>query len=224
MLDHVSAVIFDLDGTLVDSMWMWRDIDIEYLARFGIDMPENLQEEISGISVTQTAHYFKNTFRLEDSIEQIISDWDDMAVAKYQYEVPLKEGVMAFLDALQARGIVCAIATSNSRTLTDTVLAAHGIEDYFTEVITGEDVHQGKPDPDIYLVCAERLGIDPSACLVFEDIPKGIEAAQAAGMKVCAVEDDYSIGDTYIKRKMADYYIRSYEDILSGSYENEWWE
>ena len=213
MLENIKAVIFDLDGTLVDSMWMWHDIDIEYLSRFGIEMPDDLQEAIAGISVTQTAYYFKNTFGIRDSIEKIISDWDEMAFDKYAHQVPLKKGADRFLALLKKQGIRCAIATSNSRRLTDAVLKAHGITDYFCEVITGEDVHKGKPAPDIYLESAARLLIDPANCLVFEDIPEGISAAVAAGMKVCAVDDDYSAKNKELKKKMADYFIINYGDI-----------
>ena len=118
ILKNIEAVLFDLDGTLVDSMWMWRTIDIEYLARFGIEMPSNLQEEIAGISVTQTAVYFQKAFGITDSVGKIISDWDAMARQKYKEEVPLKPGTLAFLKDLKEKNIPCAIATSNSRTLT----------------------------------------------------------------------------------------------------------
>ena len=115
ILKNIEAVLFDLDGTLVDSMWMWRTIDIEYLARFGIEMPSNLQEEIAGISVTQTAVYFQKAFGITDSVGKIISDWDAMARQKYKEEVPLKPGTLAFLKDLKEKNIPCAIATSNSR-------------------------------------------------------------------------------------------------------------
>ena len=219
ILKNIEAVLFDLDGTLVDSMWMWRDIDIEYLARFGIEMPVNLQEEIAGISVTQTAVYFQKTFGITDSIEKIISDWDAMARRKYREEVPLKPGTMAFLNYLKEKNIQCAIATSNSRTLTEEVLQSHKIRSFFKEIITGEDIHKGKPDPDVYLECAKRLHVLPENCLVFEDIPYGILAGKRAGMKVCAIEEDYAKEDVDQVRALADYYICSYEDILNDTHE-----
>lgn len=219
ILENIDAVLFDLDGTLVDSMWMWRDIDIEYLGRFGITMPENLQQEIAGISVTQTAIYFQKTFGITDSIEKIINDWDEMARRKYREEVPLKPGVEKFLTFLKEQHISCAIATSNSKTLTEEVLQSHQIKHFFKEIITGEDIHKGKPNPDVYLECAERLGVQAERCLVFEDIPFGILAGKRAGMKVCAVEEDYAREDVEEVRRLADYYICSYEDILNDTYE-----
>ena len=216
ILKNIRAVIFDLDGTLIDSMWIWRDIDIEYLGRFGIPMPEDLQEAISGISVTQTAIYMKERFHIPDTTEKMIQDWNAMAWDKYCHEVPLKNGAREFLEMLKSRNIPCAIATSNSRDLTAAVLKAREIDGFFDLILTGEDVHKGKPDPDIYLEAADRLGIAPKHCLVFEDIPYGIMAAKAAGMACIAVEDAFSAVDREEKHRLADSYIHDYTDILTG--------
>ena len=93
ILDYIKAVIFDLDGTLVDSMWMWEDIDIEYLGRYGLSCPEDLQKAIEGMSFTETAVYFKERFGLPDSIEEIKEAWIAMSLEKYEKEVPLKPDV-----------------------------------------------------------------------------------------------------------------------------------
>lgn len=131
MLENIDAVIFDLDGSLVDSMWMWRQIDIEYLGKFGIELPEDLQEAIEGMSFSETACYFKERFRLPDSIQQIKADWNAMAWDKYSNEVPLKEGVDDFLEICRKQGILLGIATSNSRELVQNIVSVHGLEDYF---------------------------------------------------------------------------------------------
>lgn len=216
LVETAGAIIFDMDGTLIDSMWVWEDIDREYLARFGHDMPENLQEAIAGISITQTAIYFKETFGIADSIEKIIGDWDEMAYEKYSCEIPLKPGTREFLRMLSARGMRLAIATSSSRRLTEAVLEAHNIRHYFEVVLTGEDIHKGKPDPDVYLEAAERLGIPAEQCLVFEDIPYGIMAAKNAHMTCIAVEDDFSAADREEKRRLADGYIQDYFEITGA--------
>lgn len=92
MLKNINAVLFDLDGSLVDSMWIWKDIDREYLGRFNIPLPEDLQSSIEGMSFSETAVYFKEHFPIPDSIEQMKSDWTQMARDKYLHEVPLKNG------------------------------------------------------------------------------------------------------------------------------------
>ena len=214
MLRNIKAVIFDLDGSLVDSMWMWRAIDIEYLGRFGIPLPEDLQSRIEGMSFSETASYFKEHFPIPDSIEQIKEDWNRMAWDKYANEVPLKPGIPEFLEGCRKEGIKLGIATSNSRQLVENIAEVHNLRDYFSCIMTGCDVAHGKPSPDIYLAVAGSLNCPPSQCLVFEDIIPGIQAGKAAGMRVCAVEDAYSVNDREQKKALADYYISDYYAIL----------
>lgn len=214
MLKDIDAVIFDLDGTLIDSMWLWKNIDIEYLARFGIEFPEDLQRCIEGMSFSETAVYFKQRFNLPDSLEKIKSDWNQMAWDKYLYEVPLKEGVKEFLDYLKELKLPLGIATSNSRELVELVLNKHNISGYFSSIRTSCEVDRGKPYPDIYLLVAKDLGVKPEKCLVFEDVIQGVIAGKSANMKVCAVYDDYSKSDDEEKKKLADYYIRSMKELL----------
>ncbi len=214
MLQDIKAVIFDLDGSLVDSMWMWRAIDIEYLGRFGIPLPEDLQSRIEGMSFSETAVYFKEHFPIPDSIDQIKEDWNCMAWDKYANEVPLKPGIPEFLERCREEGIKLGIATSNSRQLVENIAKVHNLRDYFSCIMTGCDVAHGKPSPDIYLAVAEGLDCPPSQCLVFEDIIPGIQAGKAAGMRVCAVEDAYSVNDRERKKALADYYISDYYAIL----------
>lgn len=211
MLKDIEAVIFDLDGSLVDSMWLWRAIDMEYLGGFGIDLPEDLQARIEGMSFRETAVFFKENFSIPDPLEQIMETWNRMAWDKYANDVPLKPGVLDFLSKCRRRGIRLGIATSNSRELVTNVLAAHNLQDFFSCIMTGSEVSRGKPAPDIYLKTAEMLETDPAKCLVFEDIIPGIQAGKAAGMRVCAVEDAYSAHARERKRELADHYIENFE-------------
>ncbi|MDE7299341.1 MAG: HAD family phosphatase [Lachnospiraceae bacterium] len=214
MLDRTEAVIFDLDGTLVDSMWMWREIDIEYLGRFGIPLPEELQSCIEGMSFSETANYFQARFpEITDSIEEMKSEWTRMAWDKYVNEVPLKPGALEFLQLLRKRNIKTGIATSNSPELVWAVLKSLSAEQYFDEVHTACEVGAGKPSPDIYLLVADCLQVAPERCLVFEDISKGIQAGQAAGRRVWAVRDEYSLEDEENKAAQSDYFIDSYLDL-----------
>ncbi len=213
MLQQKEAVIFDMDGSLVDSMWVWKDIDIEYLGRFGLDIPDDLQQEIEGMSFTETARYFRDRFGLDRSVEQIRADWNEMAWDKYRSRVMLKPGAREFLDYCRSQGIKLGIATSNSREIVDMVMEARGVSDYFSCITTACEAKKGKPAPDVYLLTAQQLSVDPKNCLVFEDIVFGIQAGKAAGMEVCAVDDAYSAYQEAEKRSLADYYIKDFREI-----------
>lgn len=214
MLKDIDAVIFDLDGTLVDSMWMWKSIDIEYLQRYGIELPDDLQRKIEGMSFSETAIYFKQRFDLSDSLEQIKSDWNQMAWEKYRDEVPLKEGVQVFLEYLKNENIPAGIATSNSRELVELIVERHGMKEYFTSIHTSCEVAKGKPSPDIYLLVAKDLGVDPARCLVFEDVIHGVMAGKNANMKVCAVYDEFSANVQEEIIKLSDYFVHSIKEVL----------
>ena len=219
MLEGIKGIIFDLDGTLVESMWMGRGIDNEFMAAHGLPMTDELELAIEGMSFRETAEYFARTFPLTESVEELMDIWVQMAIDKYEHEVPVKPGLMHFLQEMKARGIRMGIATSNARILLDAVADAHGFYDYMDGILTANEVKRGKPAPDVYLAVADKIGIAPADCLVFEDIPQGIRAGLAAGMRVCAVSDEYSRAQEAEKRALAHYYIDSYEQVLDGSYE-----
>ena len=220
ILKDIKGVIFDLDGTLVDSMWIWKQIDIEYLSARNIEMPADLQSKIEGMSFYETAVYFKETYKISDSLEVIMDNWNAMAMEKYRSVVPLKEGVKEFLNLLRDKGIVIGIATSNSRILTEAALDNLGISKYFGAIVTGSEIIKGKPEPDVYLTAADKLSVDPKSCLVFEDLPFGIMAGKRAGMKTCAIDDVYSMAMWDEKVALADYSIKSYKEILEAVDEN----
>ena len=219
MLENIKAVIFDLDGTLVDSMWMWKSIDMEYLAAKKVSIPEDLeafQDELEGMGFTETAKFFKERFQIEDSLEEIKETWLLMSREKYCHEVPLKPGALEFLKELMKRKISVGISSSNSRELIAEVLKAHNIEAYFDCITTCCEVPKSKPAPDVYLKTAQGLGAAPEDCLVFEDVPMGILAGKRAGMKVCAIEDAYSKKQERQKRELADWYVQDYLEVLEN--------
>ena len=220
MLEGIYAVIFDLDGTLMDSMWMWKDIDIEYLGRYGLCPPEGLDVIIEGMGFTETAEYFIRTFQLPETVEELKDIWNRIALDKYAHETPLKPGAGEILKYLKEHHIKTGIATSNSRLLLDVFLKERNLEPYIDAVTTSCDVNKGKPEPDVYLKTAEKLQVKPEHCLVFEDIPMGILAGKRAGMQVCAIEDDYSIHLTAEKKALADYYITDFRQVLDHTYED----
>lgn len=212
----IEAVIFDLDGSMVDSMWIWKAIDIAYLGKFGIALPENLQECIEGMSFSETAAYFKERFDLPVDLESIKEDWNLMAEDKYAREVPVKKGVVILLNFCKKHGIKAGIATSNSRHLVESVVRAHHLESFFDCIMTACEVERGKPAPDIYLAVAKKLQVMPENCLVFEDIIPGIQAGKAAGMRVCAVYDEYSRHQDNEKRRIADYYTYHFTELIEN--------
>jgi 16S rRNA pseudouridine516 synthase len=213
MLKNIEAIIFDLDGTLVDSMWIWEDIDMEYLERYKFDLPEDLQDEIEGMGFTETAVFFKEKFNIPATVEEIKKDWNNLARQKYETEVPLKEGAINILDYAKENHIKLGIASSNSRELIEVVLKSHNIHSYFDTIVTSCEAKKGKPAPDVYLMAAKNLNIENEKCLVFEDVPAGIKAGLAANMRVCAIEDEFSMKAKKEKIELADYYIKNYNDI-----------
>lgn len=219
MLNDIQAVIFDLDGTMADSMKVWTDIDIHFFESRNMEFPPNLQKAIEGMSFTETAAYFIERFQLPETVEELKATWGAQAIDEYRDNVKVKKGVRSFLEYLRASGIKVGIATSNSRSLVDAFLEANGLTDYIDHIVTSCEVCAGKPAPDVYLKAAELLDTKPEHCLVFEDIPMGILAGKNAKMRVCAVEDTYSLGMTEEKKKLADYYICDFDDVLNQNYE-----
>ncbi|MGN0407989.1 MAG: pseudouridine synthase [Bacteroides sp.] len=214
MLQNVKGVIFDMDGTLLDSMDVWKQIDIEFMGERNIVPYAGMEREIEGMSFHETAVYFKEKFDLPETVEEIEDIWHKAAYDKYVNEIQLKPHAREFLEELKRRKIKLGIATSNSKNLSHACLEALGISGLFDAVVTGCDINHGKPDPEIYLTAAENMSVFPQNCLIFEDVVMGLQAGISAGMKTCAVYDDFSKAYDDEKRKMADYYISSFEELI----------
>lgn len=220
MLKGIKAVLFDMDGSLVDSMWIWPEVDREYMEKYHLIQPETLHKDIEGMSYVETAQYFLDIFpSLSFTPEEICAEWTEMTMELYKTQVHLKPGAGEFLERMKAQGILLGIATSNARALADAALDALKIRQYFSVVCTADEAARGKPAPDVYLLAAKKLQVLPEHCLVFEDIPNGIRAGKNAGMKVCAVHDQFSVPLEMEKRELADYYIRDYREIWNETFE-----
>lgn len=215
LIDSKKAFIFDLDGTIVDSMWVWKSIDIEFLGSIGYELPNDLQKCIEGMSFYETAEYFKKRFNIEKTPEEIIEIWNEMAFDKYSNEVTLKPGIIEFLNYLKNNNKLIGIATSNSRTLAYEALKRKGIYDFFDVILTGDECGKGKPEPDVFINTASALKASPSDCIVFEDLPAGIIAGSRAGMDTVAISDDYSAYQWDKKVELADYCIQDYKEIVN---------
>lgn len=215
MLSNIKAAIFDLDGTLVDSMGVWEKIDIDYFKIIGQPIPKNLKEEINHLSFNEIAVYFKTKFNIKDSVEEIMATWENMAYNEYKNNVKLKPGAKEFLLKLKNMGIKIGLATSNSHPLLEVCLKSNDIYDFFDTITVTAEVKRDKSFPDIYLLSANKLNTSPENCIVFEDILPAIQGAKSAGMKVVAIEDSYiPLVEKPLIAKEAHYYIKDYTDIL----------
>jgi HAD superfamily hydrolase (TIGR01509 family) len=148
----------------------------------------------------------------------ILNDWHSMAFNYYAKNVKLKSGVQDFLNHLRSNKIKIALATSNSIPLLEVCLKNNGIYDYFESITTTDEVANGKNFPDVYLLAAKKLGLEPKDCLVFEDILPAIHGAKAANMKVVAVKDEECLDSREELLKYADAYIDSFLDLLKISH------
>lgn len=220
MLKDIDAIIFDIDGTLIDSMWIWTNIDDLFLSKYNLTEPENFHEGMEGKSYSETAQYFLDIFpELTHTRQELEDEWNQMAFDVYTKEIELKKGAYEFIKKMRMEGKKLGIATSNNRELAEGTLANNKVLEFFDSIWTSDEAQAGKPAPDVYLRVAESLGVAPKHCLVFEDVPKGILAGKNAGMKVCAVEDPFSKPQEALKRELADYYIQDFDDILNKTYE-----
>lgn len=214
MLTDIKAVIFDMDGTLLDSMWVWTEVDRIYIEKYDLAVPDDFHKAIEGMSFTETAQYFLDTFpNLHLNIEEVKKEWVELSRELYRTKVKLKPGAKDFLERMYKKDIRLGIATSNTRQLVEEVLEALRVDKYFSAICTACEVKAGKPAPDVYLKAAEELHVHPENCLVFEDIPNGILAGKNAGMRVCAVDDVFSKPYEAEKRQLADYYIHDYREL-----------
>ena len=220
MLKDIEAIIFDVDGTLIDSMWIWTNIDELFLEKYNLEKPEGFHEGMEGMSYSETAQYFLDLFpSLPHTREELEQEWYDMAYEIYTTQMELKQGAYEFIKSMHERGMKLGIATSNNRELAEGTLKHNKVLEYMGAIWTSCEAGAGKPNPAVYLNVAKDLGVDPKHCLVFEDVSNGILAGKNAGMKVCAVDDEFSRNQEEKKRQLADYYIQDYEDIKNKTYE-----
>lgn len=204
-----------MDGTLIDSLWVWNEVDIEFLKMHNLSLPKDLHSAIEGLSFDETANYFKSRFHLRESIDDIKSVWVDMVRDVYSNKVKAKKGAYDFLKLLKASNYKTAIATSNFKTLAISVLQNNNLLNFFDTIITTCEVSKSKSSPDVYLEAAKRLKTSPSNCLVFEDTKIGVSGATLAGMKVIGVYDKLGTCSKEELSSMTCKTITNFEELYS---------
>jgi len=209
---NFKGAIFDLDGTLLDSMGVWEKIDIDFLAKRNLSVPEDYTREISALSFRKTAEYTINRFHLKETAEDLMKEWNYMAAYEYSHMIKLKPYAKEYLTTLKSCGIRLGTATSLSGVLAKPALINNGIYDLFDIQCETDEVGKGKDSPDVFLLAAEKLGVVPKECIVFEDLFAGICSAKKAGMKVFGIYDKYSKEQAEEIQKAADGYYYSFKD------------
>ena len=208
------AVIFDLDGTLIDSNGVWEKIDRDFLSRFNIIIPDEEVYKITAMSFEDCAQYFINKLGVPMSTDEIISECSKMAVYEYQHSIRLKPYALDYINFLKKNKIKIGIATASSRELYEPVLKNNGVYELFDAISTTSEVEKGKGYPDIYLLTAEKMGVAPEECMVFEDILQGVIGAKAANMTAYGVYDKYSEYEMQKIKSVADGYIVDFSEML----------
>jgi HAD superfamily hydrolase (TIGR01509 family) len=210
------AIIFDLDGTLIDSMGIWLQVDKEYLEKRNIPVPDDLFKDVpEGNSYKEICQYFKDKFNLPDSIEEIGNEWQDMVEQHYKTDITLRPGAMELIKFLHEQNVKMGIGTSNNKHLAETVLQANDVLHYFSSLVAGCEDIKGKPFPDIFLQVSRELQIDPKECLVIEDTLHGVRAAHNGGMDAFAIFDDNDTHEVEKLQEEAEFYAENFEEILA---------
>jgi len=180
-----SAVVFDLDGVIVDSEQVWDDVREALVRERDGRWSEKAQADMMGMSSPEWSRYLHEELGLADSPQELNDEVVRRMLARYRESLPLIDGAVAAVRRLAA-AFPLAVASSSNRPLIETVLGTAGIAELFAVVVSSEEVARGKPAPDVYLEAARQLGVEPERCAAVEDSSNGLRAASAAGFRVIA--------------------------------------
>ena len=215
-MHEFKGAIFDMDGTLLDSMPVWKRLTQGYLKQFGVHITDQDYAVTEGFSQPQVAQYFADRYPELPDAQSLMDGMDRLISARYEAIAKPKEGVLDFLEGLRRRGVKMAIATLTARRHAEKALRDRDMLDYFEFMLTIEDVGISKREPDIYLQAAARMGLEPAECTVFEDAPYACATARRAGFRVCGmVEPAYAAGEDEL-RASSDLIVEHSFDELSG--------
>lgn len=208
------GAIFDLDGTLLDSMGVWVNVDKQFLGKRGIAVPDDYLEAIAHIGYIAAADYTIERFGLNEKPEDIIKEWRSLAVDAYVHDVMLKPYAKEYLTYLKNSGVKLSVATASEAVFFEPALKRCGVYDMFDAFTTAIEVSRGKGFPDIYLLAAEKIGLSTEECVVFEDIYAGIKGACDGGFYTVGVYDDASQREQSKIIECADMYIHNFYELL----------
>ena len=210
----IKGAIFDVDGTLLDSMEIWEDVGVRYLNSIGIEAEPDLGTVLFTMSIQEGAAYVKEHYHLSQEPEEIEQGVLDIISNYYKKTALLKSGAKELLEKLDKHNIPMTVASSNNKKEIEMAFERLGIAKYFDRIFTCEEVGAGKTKPDIYLRAAEYLGTRPEETVVFEDVIHAIRTAKQAGFQVVGIYDETSKDDQEEVRREADWYCREWAELM----------
>ena len=210
---EIKGIIFDLDGTLLDSCSIWSDVDEIFFKKRGIELPLDYGEAIGHIGLDKAADYTISRFHLNEKKEDIIKEWKDGVLDLYAHSVKLKPHAYEFIKYVKNSGVKFCGATANDEDCYKSALINNGIYDDFSFILEVTTVKSGKDKPDVFYEAAKRLNVDINECAVFEDLLTPIKTAKDAGFYVIGVYEESS-KDEEKKKKYADIYIKDYNELM----------
>ena len=212
-IKNIEGAIFDLDGTILDSMHIWSDIGLLFLKNKGIEPPEGIEDEFVKMSMVQAAEYYIKNIDPTATVMDIVNEVNSLVQGFYFNEVIKKDGVEEFLEFLKSKNVKMCIATATDKHLVQKALERNGILEYFSEIFTCGSVGAGKDTPVIYDVALEHLGTPKENTFVFEDALYAIETANKAGYNIVGINDISEKADPEDVKKLCNYYINDYAEI-----------
>ena len=210
MLSGIKACIFDMDGTLVDSLGMWSDIDRRFFARYGMETPADYEKKINHMSFLEMAQFTKEEYQIPDSVETIMELWTEWSKEEYESEIQAKPGAQELLQFLKEQGIPLSLATTNRKELYEPCLRRNHLYSYFDYIMNVNEINSAKSEPKIYQLLAAKMNVKPEETLVFEDILIAVNTAHQAGFKVAAVYDKRNERDQQKIKTLSDFYFKSF--------------
>lgn len=211
----VDAVIFDFDGTLADSMWVWDEVDRVFLAKRNIPYTDEFGEMIAVLGFELGADFTIEHFGLDENPEDIIEEWKSLAEEGYATHVTLKPGALEYLRHCKEQEMPLAIATSLQRHLLEPALSNNGVLDLFDVICVCDELQcGGKSNPDVYLEAARQLGVSAERCAIFEDVATAARSAKETGAYVVGVYDEHKQQATDELKSVVDRFIMNYAELL----------